>query len=307
MAEGGYHIPVLLEESLAGLAIRPDGVYADLTYGGGGHSKGILSKLDKGMLVAFDQDPDVKDHLINDDRFLFINHNFRFIKNFLDYYGVGQVDGVLADLGVSSHQINEASRGFSYRFDAPLDMRMSPGIKEGAGDIINEADKGRLIRILKDYGEITRAGFWADTIIRERSKSRIETTGQLTQCVGPLLKRGKENKDLSRLFQALRIEVNGEMDGLNDMLDQCAQCIKPGGRLVIISYHSAEDRQAKNFINAGNTVGIISKDFFGNKQVPFNAVNRKLILPTEEEIERNPRARSAKLRIAERLVDGNIQ
>ncbi len=170
MAEGGYHIPVLLEESLAGLAIRPDGVYADLTYGGGGHSRRILSKLDKGMLLAFDQDPDVKDHLINDDRFLFINHNFRFMKNFLDYYGVGQVDGVLADLGVSSHQLNEAARGFSYRFDAPLDMRMSPGIKEGAGDIINEADKGRLIRILKDYGEITRAGFWADTIIRERSK-----------------------------------------------------------------------------------------------------------------------------------------
>jgi 16S rRNA (cytosine1402-N4)-methyltransferase len=208
---------------------------------------------------------------------------------------------------VSSHQLNEAVRGFSYRFDAPLDMRMSPGIKEGAGDIVNGANKQRLSRILKEYGEITRAGFWADRIIRERSSARIETTGQLAQCVGPLLKKGKENKDLSRLFQALRIEVNQEMDGLKEMLKQCTQCIKPGGRMVVISYHSAEDRLAKNFINSGNTDGVVSKDFFGNKLAPFRAINRKLILPSEQELERNPRARSAKLRIAERLLDGEKQ
>ncbi len=307
MAEGGYHIPVLLEESLAGLAIMPEGVYADLTYGGGGHSRGILSKLGKGKLIAFDQDPDVKDHLIQDDRFLFINHNFRFIKNYLDYYGIGRVDGVLADLGVSSHQLNEGGRGFSYRFDAPLDMRMSPGIKEGAGDIVNEADKLRLSKILREYGEIARAGYWADRIIRERSNARIETTGQLAQCVEPLLKKGKENKDLSRFFQALRIEVNQELDGLKEMLKQCSQCIKPGGRMVVISYHSAEDRLVKNFINSGNTDGIVSKDFFGNKLSPFKAINKKLILPSEQELERNPRARSAKLRIAERLSDGEKQ
>jgi len=303
MTKGNYHIPVLLEESIAGLALKSNGIYVDLTYGGGGHSRKILSILHRGRLIAFDQDPDVIVHLIKDKRFLFINHNYRFMKNFLDYHGVGQVDGVLADLGVSSHQLDKAERGFSYRFDAPLDMRMSPGMKESAGDIINEADKERLSRIIRDYGEISQAGYWADNIIRGREKSKIETTSQLVECMKPLLKKGKENKDLSRLFQALRIEVNKEMDGLKEMLMQCINLIRPGGRLVIISYHSIEDRLVKNFINSGNPEGIVQKDFFGNKLVPFRTVNRKLILPGMDELDSNSRARSAKLRIAERLGD----
>jgi 16S rRNA (cytosine1402-N4)-methyltransferase len=303
MTKGKYHIPVLLEESIAGLTLHPRGTYIDLTFGGGGHSRKILSFLDQGRLIAFDQDPDVKGHLIQDERFLFVNHNFRYMQNFLDYHSVGQVDGVLADLGVSSHQIDEPERGFSYRFDAPLDMRMSQGVSESAREIINEADRKRLTRIFRDYGEITRAGYWADHIIRERASSSIDRTSQLVECMMPLLKKGKENKDLSRLFQALRIEVNQEMDGLKRMLEQCVTWIKTGGRLAILSYHSIEDRLVKNFINTGNVEGIVSKDFFGNKQVPFLAVNRKLILPGDDELERNPRSRSAKLRIAERVLD----
>ncbi len=303
MTNSNYHIPVLLKESMAGLALHPEGIYLDLTFGGGGHSREILSILDKGRLIAFDQDPDVKDHLILDERFLFINHNFRFMHNFLYYYRVGQVDGVLADLGVSSHQLDKAVRGFSYRFDAPLDMRMSPGIGENAKEIINEASRERLIRIIRDYGEINRAGYWADQIIRVRESSPIKMTHQLVECMKPLLKKGKENKDLSRFFQALRIEVNQEMDGLKEMLKQCVNWIRPGGRLVVLSYHSIEDRLVKNFINAGNTEGIVNKDFFGNKLVPFKAVNRKVILPGDEELAKNPRAKSAKLRIAERLPD----
>ncbi len=303
MEKDKYHIPVLLEESIAGLSLQPGGTYVDLTYGGGGHSRKILSALDQGRLIAFDQDPDVRDHLIKDERFLFINHNFRYMENFLDYHSVGQVDGVLADLGVSSHQLDQPDRGFSYRFDAPLDMRMSPGISESAREIINEADQERLTRIFRDYGEIGRAGYWANHIIRERASSPIERTSQLVECMKPLLKKGRENKDLSRLFQAIRIEVNREMDGLIQMLKQCVSWIKPGGRLVVLSYHSIEDRIVKNFINSGNVEGIVSKDFFGNKLVPFQVVNRKLIIPGEDELERNSRARSAKLRIAERLFD----
>ena len=298
-----YHIPVLLEESIAGLSLHPGGVYLDLTFGGGGHSRKILSKLDDLRLIGFDQDPDVKDHLIEDERFQFINHNFRYMKNFLDYYNVGQVDGVLADLGVSSHQLDDGGRGFSYRFDAPLDMRMGPGIEENARDIVNDASRERLYMIIREYGEISRPGYWVDHIIRKRAIASIETTGKLAECVKPLLKKGKENKDLSRFFQALRIEVNQEMKGLKEMLQQCVSCIRPGGRLVVLAYHSTEDRLVKSFINSGNTEGSISKDFFGNKLVPFKAVNRKLIIPGDDEIERNSRARSAKLRIAERIVD----
>jgi len=303
MIESKYHIPVMLEESIAGLALQSRDTYIDLTFGGAGHSRKILSALDKGRLIAFDQDPDVKDHLFQNEGFLFVNHNFRFMENFLDYYDVGQVDGVLADLGVSSHQLDQAERGFSYRFDAPLDMRMNPGIKEGAGEIINHGSRQRLIRIIRDYGEINRAGLWADYIIRARELSPIEGTSDLVESVRPLLKRGKENKDLSRFFQALRIEVNQEMEGLKEMLAQCIACIKPGGRLVVMSYHSIEDRIVKNFINTGNAEGLLSKDFYGNKLAPFRAVNRKVILANDEEVERNPRARSAKLRIAERYQD----
>ena len=302
MIKGKYHIPVLLEESIAGLALKPQGTYIDLTYGGGGHSGKILAGLDTGRLIAFDQDPDVRDHLIHDERFLFINHNYRFMENFLDYYGIGRVDGILADLGVSSHQLDDAARGFSYRFDVPLDMRMSPGIRESARHILNESGRDKLIRILKDYGEIGHAGKWADTIIRCRTNSPVEKTGDLINCLKPLLRRGKENKELSKLFQALRIEVNREMEGLKAVLMQCTGRINPGGRLVIISYHSVEDRIVKNFINTGNTDGITEKDFFGNKLAPFEPVNKKVILPGPEELANNPRARSAKLRIAERLV-----
>jgi len=304
MAGSKYHIPVLLKESIAGLALRENGVYLDLTYGGGGHSRRILSDLKGGKLIAFDQDPDVKEHLIIDERFQFINHNFRYMQNFLDYHGIGPVDGIMADLGVSSHQLDDGGRGFSYRFDAPLDMRMRPGIKESAREIINEAGRERLYRIIREYGEIDRPGQWADHLLKRRAESSIETTGQLSECVSPLLKKGKENKDLSRFFQALRIEVNQEMEGLKEMLNQCISCIKPGGRLVVLAYHSIEDRLVKNFINSGNTEGLVRKDFFGNKLVPFMAVNRKLIIPDDQEVEDNSRARSAKLRIAERIEDG---
>jgi 16S rRNA (cytosine1402-N4)-methyltransferase len=220
------------------------------------------------------------------------------MRNFLEFHGIGQVDGVLADLGISSHQIDQADRGFSYRFEAPLDMRMNPGRNKGAADIINDSTRKELIRIIKEYGEISRAGIWADHIIRAREISPIVRTGQLVECVRPLLKKGKENKDLSRLFQALRIEVNSEMDGLKEMLMQCIACVKPEGRLVVLSYHSIEDRLVKNFINTGNTEGIVKKDFYGNKLTPFQSLNRKVGLANEEELERNPRARSAKLRIA---------
>ena len=305
MAQEKYHIPVLLEESIAGLSIIPGGNYVDLTFGGGGHSRRILSELRDGRLIAFDQDPDVKQCLFPDSRFLFVNHNFRYMKNFLDYFGTGKVDGVLADLGVSSYQLDQGERGFSYRHDAELDMRMSPGIKESARDIVNQADRERLVAIFRDYGEMARPGAWADLIIRERSKSPIDTTGRLAECIHPLLRRGRENKDLSKLFQSLRIEVNGEMEGLKDMLEQCKQCIRPKGRLVIISYHSAEDRIVKNFINSGNTEGEVNQDFFGNRIAPFKAVNRRLIMPGETEVKINPRARSARLRIAERTENGN--
>ena len=301
MAEEKYHIPVLLEESIAGLSLLPEGVYVDLTFGGGGHSRRILSELKKGRLIAFDQDPDAKNCLISDNRFLFINHNFRHMKNFLDYYDIGQVDGVLADLGVSSHQLDKGERGFSYRYDAVLDMRMNPGIKESARDIVNEAARERLVMIFREYGELARPGAFADQIIRERSKSSINTTGQLAECIQPLLRKGRENKELSKLFQSLRIEVNNELEGLKEMLNHCSECIKPAGRMVIISYHSAEDRLVKNFINSGNTDGDVKQDFYGNRLVPFKAINRKLIVPGENEIERNPRARSARLRIAERI------
>lgn len=301
MATGKYHIPVLLEESIAGLALLEKGTYLDLTFGGGGHSQRILDGLKKGRLVAFDQDPEVKSHLISDDRFQFIGHNFRYMKNFLDYYRLGKVDGVLADLGVSSHQFDKGERGFSFRMDAPLDMRMSPGIKEGARELVNNADKAKLTRIFREYGELNRPAVWADKILSYRADKHIETTGELVDCIESLLPRGKENKELAKLFQAIRIEVNREMEGLKEMLSQCTSCIKPGGRLVVISYHSNEDRLVKNFINTGNTEGRLAKDFFGNVIRPFKAVNKKLILPSVEEIAKNPRARSARMRIAERI------
>jgi len=296
-----FHIPVLLRESIAGLAIKPGGIYVDLTYGGGGHSAEILKRLEQGRLIAFDQDPAVKEHLIEDARLEFIDHNYRYLKNFLEYKGVTGVDGILADLGVSSHHLDAPERGFSFRFDAPLDMRMNQESSRSAKGIVNDYPEEELVRIIKQYGEMERPMSWAKAICTARSIHVIESTKELVDAVKGLLKRGKEHKDLARLFQALRIEVNQEIDGLKEMLMQCIDLLKPGGRLVIISYHSLEDRLVKNIIRSGNPQGIIQKDFYGNLTGPFKMINRKIIEARPEEMEQNPRARSAKLRIAERL------
>lgn len=301
MGSTDYHIPVLLRESIAGLSVNPKGVYLDLTYGGGGHSREILKLLDEGSLIAFDQDPDVKQYLSEDHRFQFVEHNYRYLGRFLDYLGFDKVDGILADLGVSSHHLDAPERGFSFRFDAPLDMRMNQKSPLSARNIVNSYSHKELTRVIKDYGEINRPAAWSAKIIKAREEKQIHTTNDLVGCLKPLLKRGKENKDLARIFQALRIEVNSELDGLAEMLEQSLRYLKPGGRLVLISYHSLEDRLVKNFMRSGRLDGIIEKDFYGNTLSPFKLINRKVILAPPEEIERNSRARSAKLRIAEKI------
>lgn len=301
MGSTDYHIPVLLRESIAGLSVNPKGVYLDLTYGGGGHSREILKLLDEGSLIAFDQDPDVRQYLSEDHRFQFVEHNFRYMGRFLDYLGLEQVDGILADLGVSSHHLDEPERGFSFRFDAPLDMRMNQKSPLSARKIVNTYSHKELTRVIREYGEINRPAAWSAKIVKAREEKQIHTTNDLVGCLKPLLKRGKENKDLARIFQALRIEVNKELDRLAEMLEQSLKYLKPGGRLVIISYHSLEDRLVKNFMRSGRLDGIIEKDFYGNVLSPFKLINRKVILAPPEEIERNSRARSAKLRIAEKI------
>ncbi|MEA1877855.1 MAG: 16S rRNA (cytosine(1402)-N(4))-methyltransferase RsmH [Bacteroidota bacterium] len=301
MGSTDYHIPVLLQESIAGLSVNPRGVYLDLTYGGGGHSREILKLLDEGSLIAFDQDPDVKQYLSEDHRFQFVEHNYRYLGRFLDYLGFDKVDGILADLGVSSHHLDAPERGFSFRFDAPLDMRMNQKSPLSARVIVNTYSHKELTRVIRDYGEINRPTVWSSKIIKAREEKQIHTTNDLVGCLKPLLKRGKENKDLARIFQALRIEVNSELDGLAEMLEQSLKYLKPGGRLVLISYHSLEDRLVKNFMRSGRLDGIIEKDFYGNTLSPFKLINRKVILAPPEEIERNSRARSAKLRIAEKI------
>ena len=295
-----YHIPVLLSACLDGLNLRPDGTYADVTFGGGGHSRAILERLDTGHLYAFDQDEDAAKNAFDDPRFTFIPQNFRYLKNFIQLYHNGKIDGVIADLGVSSHQFDTPEKGFSTRFDGRLDMRMSQTNPVDAASIVNSYDHAALTRVLSLYGEVPNAHLVASDIIMARDAEPIETTTQLKEAVQGQLPRGRENKVLAQIFQALRIEVNQEMEALTCFLSQCADVLKPGGRLVVLSYHSLEDRLVKNFVKTGNAEGIEEKDFFGNLLTPYRIINRKPIVPSDEEIAANPRARSAKLRVAER-------
>lgn len=300
MKSANYHIPVLLRECMAGLSVHPKGTYVDLTFGGGGHSAEILKMIDQGLLIAFDQDSDVLAQLPTHPRFHFIQHNFRFMGRFLEYLGIHQVDGILADLGVSSHHLDDPERGFSFRFEAPLDMRMNRDADLTAADILEKYDHQGLSTILSSYGELERPGKWAARIISCREKHAIKTTKELVSCLEPLLKKGREHKDLAKVFQALRIEVNHELDGLKEMLTQTVRYLRPGGRLVIISYHSLEDRLVKNFMRSGNFDGQVEKDLYGHEISPFRVISRKVLSPDEDELERNPRSRSAKLRVAEK-------
>jgi len=295
-----YHVPVLLEESVDALRIKPDGVYVDATFGGGGHSREILRRLGpEGRLIAFDKDDAAQANLIDDPRFLFIPSDFRFMKNHLRFHGINQIDGLLADLGISSHQIDTPSRGFSYRYDAPLDMRMNRDEEKDAMRIVNEYDEERLAEIFREYGDLKNARSIAKTIVKYRKNHPIKTTYDLVKAVEPHTPSKTKHKFLSKLFQALRIEVNGEMEALKEMLKQSKDLIRPEGRLAVITYHSLEDRLVKRFIQTGNFEGKLEKDFYGNYSVPFKKVG-KFITPSEAEIQENPRARSAKLRVAER-------
>ena len=295
-----YHVPVLLEESVSGLNIDPDGVYLDLTFGGGGHSREILKRLKDGCLIGFDQDSDALANVPDDSRFIFVNHNFRYLRNFLRYCGYDEADGILADLGVSSHEIDEAGRGFSFRFDAELDMRMNQRSRLKATDILNTYSEENLIRIFRNYGEVDNVRRLVDLIVNARTGKMITRSEEFLQVIAPCVPKQKEKKYLAQVYQALRIEVNGELEALEDMLKEAERALRPGGRLVVITYHSLEDRIVKNFLKSGNFEGKVEKDFYGHVKRNFELVNRKVIVPSEEEIERNPRARSAKLRIAEK-------
>ena len=299
-----YHVPVMLSECLDGLDINPEGIYIDVTFGGGGHSREIFKKLTTGHLIVFDQDPDAKKNAWEADNFHFVAANFSFLKNHLRLLGFPQVDGILADLGVSSHQFNEEERGFSIRADeSALDMRMNQSGTLTAEKIVNTYEEIELITILSKYGEVQLPGKVAGTIVRARSKGYIKTTGQLREILYAIAPKKKENKFLAQVFQAIRIEVNNEMEVLEKFLSQTTDVLKPGGRLVVMSYHSLEDRLVKNFMKRGSFDGKIEKDFFGNVLKPFTEINRKPISPNEEELESNNRSRSAKLRIASRNVE----
>lgn len=304
-----YHIPVLLNESIDGLNIQPGGIYVDVTMGGGGHSHAILKRLDANAhLYSFDQDADAEanlkqnygDDLLNDERFTFVRSNFRYLKNWMRYHGVEQIDGLLADLGVSSHHFDDESRGFSFRFESPLDMRMNKRSSKTAADIVNNYAEEALADIFYLYGELKNSRKIASLLVKARQEKKIETTGDFIAVVEPLFKREREKKDLAKLFQALRIEVNGEMSALKELLTSVVDILKPGGRLSVITYHSLEDRIVKNIMKAGNIEGKIEQDFFGRINTPFKLINNKVIVPTDEEQEQNPRSRSAKLRIAEK-------
>lgn len=297
-----YHQPVLLKECLEGLNMKSAGVYVDVTFGGGGHSKAILAKLGpNGKLFAFDQDKDAAKNVSADERLTFIPQNFSFMKNFLRMYEAAQVDGILADLGVSSHQFDEAERGFSIRFDAELDMRMNQSSEKTAAKVLNEYDEHKLKQIFREYGEVDNAGRLVKLITDARLMGQITGTAQLKEIIAPAVPKFKEHQYLAKVFQALRIEVNDEMDVLKAMLQQALEVLKPGGRLVVMSYHSLEDRLVKNFIKSGNFEGEQQKDFYGNIHRPFELINKKPITPSEAENEENSRARSAKLRIAEKV------
>lgn len=298
-----YHVPVLLSESVDGLNIGKGGVFVDATFGGGGHSKEILRQLKVaggGHLYAFDQDADAEDNRIEDENFTFVRSNFRYLKNWMRYYGVEQIDGLLADLGVSSHHFDDETRGFSFRFDAPLDMRMNKRGGRTAADLLNSETEERIADIFYLYGELKQARRIAAVIVRERQRVPILTTGQLLSVTEPLFHCEREKKDQARLFQALRIEVNHEMDALREMLSATTELLRPGGRLSVITYHSLEDRIVKNVIRTGDSGGRKESDFYGRTSSPFTAVSKKVIRPSAEEQQRNPRSRSAKLRVAEK-------
>lgn len=318
-----YHVPVMLNECLEGLQIRPDGIYVDVTFGGGGHSRAILNQLgEKGHLYSFDQDPDAEKNIFCEElsiskeetpkqslpqNFTFIRSNFRYLKNWMRYHGVKHIDGLLADLGVSSHHLDDAERGFAFRFDAPLDMRMNTRAGKTAADILQEADEQELTRIFTLYGELRQARRMAQAIVKSRQQKAIATTGDLMAVVKPMISPKAEKKELAQVFQALRIEVNHEMQALEEMLNAAIELLTPpdknevhAGRLVVMTYHSLEDRIVKNIIKSGKTDGQVEKDFYGRVIAPLKAINNKVIEATEEEVERNPRSRSAKLRIAEK-------
>ena len=300
-----YHVPVLLQESIDGLAIQSDGVYVDVTFGGGGHSREILRHLGaKGHLYSFDQDADAEQNIVNDDSFTCVRSNFRYIKQWMRYYGVEHVDGLLADLGVSSHHFDDAERGFSFRFDAALDIRMNKRAGQTAADILNNYSEEQLADVFYLYGELKQARRVAAAIVKTRSESPLQRTNDLMQIAEPFFRQDKpgksEKKEMAKLFQALRIEVNHEMEALTDMLYGACDVLGESGRLVVITYHSLEDRLVKNMMKAGNTEGRVSQDFFGRVEAPFRAVG-KVIVPNADEQQRNPRSRSAKLRIAERV------
>ena len=298
----GYHVPVLLRESVGGLDIKPDGIYVDVTFGGGGHSREILSRLGaKGRLFSFDQDEDAEQNIVNDERFTFVRSNFRYLKNWMRYYGIGEIDGLLADLGVSSHHFDDETRGFSFRFDAPLDMRMNKRAGMTAADVLNNDSEEQLSDIFYIYGELKNARRIAAAIIQARTARRIETTNDLMEATETCFQREREKKETAKLFQALRIEVNHEMDALKEMLNGARDLIRTGGRLSVITYHSLEDRLVKNMMKAGNVEGKVVQDFFGRIESPFRQIGGKVIVPSEEEQQSNPRSRSAKLRIAERV------
>lgn len=299
-----YHVPVLLKESVDGLNITEGGNFVDVTFGGGGHSKEIYSRMDKnGHLYSFDQDADAEKNAdgFDAERFTFVRSNFRFLKNFMRYYGVEHIDGLLADLGVSSHHFDDSTRGFSFRFEGKLDMRMNQRAGMTASDVVNTYEEERLADVLYLYGELKQSRKIAAALVKARQEKPIETIGDLMEVSKTFFRNEREKKDMAKLFQALRIEVNHEMDALKEMLKSATEMLKPGGRLVIITYHSLEDRIVKNLMKTGNVEGKEDKDFFGKVNTPYRLVNRQVIVPTDEEMARNPRSRSAKLRIAEKL------
>ena len=297
-----YHVPVLLNESIDGLNIKSDGIYVDVTFGGGGHSREILRRLGpKGRLYGFDQDSDAEGNIPDDERFTFVRSNFRYLKNWMRYYEVEKIDGLLADLGVSSHHFDDETRGFSFRWDSPLDMRMNKRAGVTAADFINKAEEEKIADVLYLYGEIRQARRIASQIVKARSEKPLLTTGDLLKVVQPLMPHNREKKDLARVFQALRIEINHEMDALKEMLLAASEVLAEGGRLSVITYHSLEDRIVKNVMKAGNVEGKIEQDFYGRISPPFRSVNSKVIVPSDQEQQTNPRSRSAKLRVAERV------
>lgn len=299
-----YHIPVLMKDSVDGLNIGSAGIYVDVTFGGGGHSREILSRLDAdGHLYSFDQDADAEKNIINDNRLTFVRSNFRYLKNWMRYYGVDHIDGLLADLGVSSHHFDDESRGFSFRFDAPLDMRMNKRDGTTAADVVNTYDGERLADIFYLYGELKNSRKIAAALVKARAAHKIETTQDFIGAVESLFRREREKKDMAKLFQALRIEVNNEMTALKEMLRSATELLRPGGRLSVITYHSLEDRIVKNVMKTGNPEGKMKQDFFGRIETPFTLINNKVITPDDEELTNNPRSRSAKLRIAEKKDD----